>query len=152
VGEQILGSLQASLATGDRQVMVRLDPPELGSVVVRVQEQGDQISGVLEIGRIETRREVEQALPEVLRGLEEAGFQVRRLEVTDQAARDLGREQMSQDAWAQREDADQQEGHPDGPYRSGWSTRNGAQPSAFDQGDSNESPEGVGRGRIDMLV
>ena len=83
VSEQILGSMQASLARGDRQLLVRLDPPELGNVVVRFQERGDQVSGVLEVSRDETRLEVEQALPEELRSLQDAGLQVRRPEVTD---------------------------------------------------------------------
>jgi len=151
VGAQILGSVQASLARGDRQILVRLDPPELGSVVVRFQEQGNQVSGVLEVGRDETRREIEQALPQVLRSLQEAGVQVRRLEVADQATRDLDREQMQQDAWAQREGSDQQGEHPERPSH-GWSALRGPQQGFFGQSDAIESPTDAGQGRINMLI
>jgi len=152
VGEQILGSLQASLVRGEKALLVRLDPPELGSVVVRFREQGDQVSGVIEVSNDDTRRDVEQALPQVLRSLQEAGLQVRRLEVTDQAARDLGKEQTRQDAWAQRDGSDQQGEHPEGPHQSGWSALRGVQQSPFEQGGTSESLNGAGQGRIDMLI
>jgi flagellar hook-length control protein FliK len=74
VGEQILDSVQASMAQGDRQIAVRLQPPELGTVTVRLREQGDHLEGTVEVGQSDTRREIERALPEVIRGLRMRGF------------------------------------------------------------------------------
>ena len=158
ISDQILSSIHASIARADKQVQIRLDPPELGSVLVRVQETGDQIRGMIEVARDETRREIEQALPQVLRGLQEAGVQVRRLEVvvSDQPDRGLGREQSQQDAWAQQQQESARQGYrpqyPSGSFRSstadlGWLQRG---PSAVGDGQSGlgEGPYG----RINMLM
>jgi flagellar hook-length control protein FliK len=117
VSEQIFDSMRASVARGDSEVTIRLRPPELGSVIVRFQQEGHgEIRGVLEVGKAETRYEIEQALPQVVRGLQDAGVQVRRLEVVvaDQPDRDLDKEQLQQDAWSQQQGSDQ---HGDQPQR-----------------------------------
>ena len=108
IGEQIRDSVHASLDRGDRQVVIRLQPPELGSVLVRFREQNEQIHGVLEISRSDTRHEVEQALPQVLRSLHDLGIQVRKFEVTDsgQMDKDPGRQPLHQDAWPQQQGSD----------------------------------------------
>lgn len=113
VGEQILSSVHASIARADKQVQIRLNPPELGSVLVRVHEQGDQIRGTIEAIYDETRREIERALPQVLSRLEEAGIQIRRLEVvvSDQPDKGLGREQLQQDGGAQQQQDLGRRGH-----------------------------------------
>lgn len=158
VGDQILSSIHASIARADKQVQIRLDPPELGSVLVRVQELGDQIRGMIEVARDETRREIEQALPQVLRGLQEAGVQVRRLEVvvSDQPDRGLGREQFQQDAWAQQQQDTARQG-----YRPAYGSGS-LRPAAVDLGSLQRGssavrdvPSGIGDGvygRIDMLM
>ncbi len=143
VSEQIRDSLHASLDRGERQVVIRLRPPELGSVLVRFQEQNEQIHGILEVSRSDTRQEVEQALPQVLRSLQEAGIQIRKFDVTvsDQSERDSGRQQLHQDAWPQQQGSDRQS--------------NRAQRSNFEfRISDSESPTGVGVpvGRIDMLA
>ena len=143
IGEQIHDSVRASLARGDQQVVIRLNPPELGSVIVRFEQQNEQIDGVLEVGRSETRNELEQALPQVLQSLQELGIQVRKLEVTvsDQPQGDLLRQQQQQDAWAQQQDSDPS---PSPAQRSSLESRvsNIEAPAFMD----------VPVGRIDMLV
>ena len=93
LGEQILDSLQASVAQGQRQVTIRLQPPELGMVLVRLREQGEQLDGTLEVTETQTRRQIEQALPEVIRSLHDAGVVIRRLDVisAEPSAQDPGR-------------------------------------------------------------
>jgi flagellar hook-length control protein FliK len=145
IGEQIRDSMHTSLARGEQQVMIRLRPPELGSVLVRFGEQNGQIQGVLEVTRGQTRHEVEQALPEVLRNLQDLGIHVRRLDVTvcDQSGEDPGGQQLQQDAWPQREGSDRY-----------------ARPSNLDGRSSDFESEKAGvpasisvpAGRIDMLV
>lgn len=153
VGEQILSSVHASLARADKQVQIRLDPPELGSVLVRLTEQGDQIRGFLEVSRDETRREIEQALPQVLKGLQEAGVQVRRLEVvvSDQPDRGVGREPSQQDAWTQQHQphSDHQGYRPPNASVMSWSAQTGFPPKRA--GRDEPQVQGV-QGRIDMLV
>lgn len=152
VGEQILSSVQASLARADKQVQIRLDPPELGSVLVRLSEQGGQIRGFLEVSRDETRREIEQALPQVLKGLQEAGVQVRRLEVvvSDQPDRGVGREQSQQDAWTQQQQHSDQQGYrPQSTSVMNWPAQTGFPQNPT--GRDRLQVQGV-QDRIDMLV
>jgi flagellar hook-length control protein FliK len=145
IGEQIRDSMHASLARGDRQVVIRLHPPELGSVLVRFGEQNAQIHGVLEVSRAETRREVEQALPEVLRSLQDLGLQVRRVEVTvsDDSGKDMGRQQLQQDASPQQQDPDRYAHLPNSEFPN----------SNLEAGKASVSTTiDVPAGRIDMLI
>jgi len=157
VGEQILDSMHAAVGRGDRQVLVRLNPPELGTVVVRFQEQGEQVSAMLEVGSREVQREIEQALPQVVRSLQEAGVQVRRLEVvaSDQPERDPSREQLPPDTWSQQQ---QQQGsgqtreHLHASPQTRWS-QGMADHGAGREGTAGDESRGtVPRGRIDMLL
>jgi len=81
VGKQIMESINASLGQGGRQITIHLNPPELGKVSIKFQEQGDQITGLLEVSKAQTRAEIQQALPQIVRDLQDAGIQVKRLEV-----------------------------------------------------------------------
>ena len=154
VGEQILDSVHASLSRGDSQVTVRLDPPELGSVVIRFQEQDGQLTGVLEISKEQTRQEVEETLPQVVRSLQEAGVLVRRLDVvtSDASERDVARDALPQDAWDQRDGSGENEaqsGHSTAGGRDAWA---GKQQAFFDQNDTRWSQGAAARGGIDMLI
>jgi flagellar hook-length control protein FliK len=104
IGEQILDSMRAALDRADSEVHVRLCPPELGTVLVRFRENSERISGLLEVSRDDTRREIERALPDVVRSLQDAGIRVERLEVVSVSPqeRDFARGQLSQDAWPQQ--------------------------------------------------
>jgi flagellar hook-length control protein FliK len=153
VGEQILDSLKASMTQGDRQVLIRLQPPELGMVLVRFREQGELLDGMLQVDRTDTRREIEQALPEVVRSLQDAGIGIRRLDVTDgdSPGQDLGRGQSQQDGSSGYRDAGQDRDHL-------WASFTPWSPAAVDSSvDSQQVLDIQGatempRGRIDMLL
>jgi len=81
VSEQLQESIHTSLRQGDQQLTIQLNPPELGRVFIKFQEQGNQITGLLEVDRAQTRYEIEQALPQIIRNLAECGVQIKRLEV-----------------------------------------------------------------------
>jgi flagellar hook-length control protein FliK len=81
VSEQIQESLRTSLARPDQQITIRLNPPELGTVLIKFREQDSQITGILEVNKSQTRAEIQQALPEIVRNLQELGVNIRRLEV-----------------------------------------------------------------------
>jgi hypothetical protein len=153
IGEQMMNSIHATLARGEQRVVVRLEPPELGTVIVRFQQRGDELQGTLDVGRTDTRHQIEQALPQVLRGLEEAGVNVRRLDVglADQAGRDPSRGQLAQGDVPQHQDAEQSSGHAPQPANRQRSGEDGA----IDSGYSFETCEVAtrpGEERIDMLV
>jgi hypothetical protein len=83
IGEQIIESMRASLNEVNlpQQVMVRLEPPELGNILVRFQQQEDEITGLLEFSKPEIKYEIEHTLPQIIRTLADCGVQIKRLDV-----------------------------------------------------------------------
>lgn len=162
VSEQIASSVRAGLVDGGKEILVRLNPPELGSVTVRFQELRQEIRAVLEVVRNETRQEVERAIPEVLRTLQEAGVQIRRVEVvlSDPSGRDISKDQPQQDAGTQQQTSQQHadqmtqdrgqrtEGRdvfPDSPF-------SGLRPAAGPDPDHADPRQFAPSSRIDMLM
>ena len=97
--EQIMESIRGSLQQGDKYITIRLHPPELGKVVIRFQQQEDQITGFLEASKAQTRYEIEQALPRIIQTLRDSGVQINRLEVllADQSERQADTNHLLQD-------------------------------------------------------
>lgn len=81
VSEQIRESITSTNIGPDQEITIRLNPPELGTVVVKFQEQDNQITGILEVSKSQTRAEIQQVLPEITRDLQDFGVQIRRIEV-----------------------------------------------------------------------
>jgi len=81
VPDQIAQAVRASGARLDRQITVRLSPPELGTVRVTLRQSGDQVRGVLTADNPETQRRLERESPALVQRLQEAGVQVRRIDV-----------------------------------------------------------------------
>jgi flagellar hook-length control protein FliK len=84
IGRQILESVQSSMSrqSAEHQITVRLNPPELGKVLIRFQQQENELTGLMEVNKAQTRFEIEQALPQIIRNLADCGIHIRRLEVT----------------------------------------------------------------------
>jgi hypothetical protein len=125
VGEQILSSISSSVRRGEQQIAIHLNPPELGKVSIRFQEQGGQITGLLEVSKIETRYEIEQALPEIIRNLGDCGIQIKRLEVmlADQPEQQAYKDQALPNGWSeQRGSAEANNPHAGGTDTGEWST------------------------------
>jgi len=79
--QQLQNSVYAALGAGGRQIIVRLNPPELGSVVIKFEQQDGQITGLLEVEKAQTKAQVEQALPQILQNLADSGISVKRIQV-----------------------------------------------------------------------
>jgi len=110
ISEQIRESITSSSIGPDREITIRLNPPELGTVVIRFQEQENQITGILEVSKSQTRAEIQQVLPEITRDLQDFGVQIRRIEVVmaaDHEGAALGGQSATpqEDPWAGWEDA-----------------------------------------------
>jgi flagellar hook-length control protein FliK len=123
VGKQILESIHSSMTRqgADQQITVRLNPPELGNVVIKFQEQDNQVTGLLEVSKSQTRFEIEQALPQIAKSLSDAGIQVRRLEVVlssqDDLGREASREHLMQNGNSQNQNANDSDSWQNGPDR-----------------------------------
>ncbi len=83
ISRQITESIHSSvMRQGDeRQITVRLNPPELGSVVIKFSEQDSQLTGILEVSKSETKIEIERVLPDIIRSLSDNGIQLRKVDV-----------------------------------------------------------------------
>jgi len=104
ISEQIMESIRGPIQHADKYITIRLHPPELGEVLLRFQEQEEQITGLLEVTKAETRYEIEQALPQIVRTLQNSGVQINRVEVllTDQLERQADRYELTQDGSSQQ--------------------------------------------------
>ncbi len=147
VREQLFESIRSSLGRDEQQLTIRLHPPELGQVSVRFQEQQTQITGVLEVSKAQTKYEIEHALPEVIKSLQEAGVQIRRLEVvlTDQPEQQLFRDQSLQYGSFQQNPSSESNNPGNGPPQEWPANDDGYQ-------DLSEPQLAVADGSINMLV
>ena len=114
VGKQVLESARSSFSQEgqNQQITVQLNPPELGKVLIKFQEQDNQITGLLEVSKTQTRIEIEQAIPQIIRGLQDSGIQIKRLDVvlSQEEQPDQGslRDTASgglQNGWTQQQDS-----------------------------------------------
>jgi len=111
IGKQILESIHSSLSREgqDQQITIRLNPPELGKVFIKFSEQDNQIIGLLEVSKPQTRIEIQQALPQIIQNLQHSGIQIRRLEVTlseaEQPEQEALKDQSLQNGWTQQHDS-----------------------------------------------
>ncbi|MFA5659235.1 MAG: flagellar hook-length control protein FliK, partial [Oscillospiraceae bacterium] len=80
-GEQINSAIRNSVEAGGSEVTVKLNPPELGSVSIKLQQNQGEITGTLEFSKAETKSEIQQLLPQLVRSLQEAGISVKKLDV-----------------------------------------------------------------------
>ncbi len=114
VGQQIQESVRSSFSQEgqNQQITIQLNPPELGKVLIKFQEQDNQITGLLEVSKTQTRIEIEQAIPQIIRGLHDSGIQIKRLDVVlsqgeqpDQGALRDSASGGLQNGWAQQQDS-----------------------------------------------
>ncbi len=106
ISRQISESIQNSLhqQTGKQQITVHLNPPELGKVCIKFQEQQNQLTGSLEVNRTQTKHDIEQSLPQIIRNLGDSGIQIKRLDVilTDQTGQQFAKGQSPQNEYFQQ--------------------------------------------------
>ncbi len=123
--EQIKEAIRSTADEGKNEITVRLNPPELGRVFIRLEEQNGQIAGMLEFSKAQTKAEVAQLIPQLIRSLQEAGVSVRRLDVVqsqqDNSSYQQNKQQSAQDYNSQQQPHYQQsEGHGWGPKVYQW--------------------------------
>jgi len=95
-GQQIQASISNSVRREESEVTVRLHPPELGKVLIRLQQQDGQITGLLEFSKAETKAEIQQLLPQLVRNLQDAGIAVKRLDVVQTQIDNSGGQQFKE--------------------------------------------------------
>ena len=105
IREQISLSVQNSLGQGERQITIHLNPPELGRVSIKFTERAGELSGMIETTNSQTRAEIQQSIPEILRSLEQSGVSIKRIDVSIDLSRqtnqDFQRNNTAQSQWEQ---------------------------------------------------
>ncbi|WP_394200743.1 flagellar hook-length control protein FliK [Shewanella waksmanii] len=76
--------LVTMVSQGIQHAEIRLDPPELGHMMVRIQVQGDQTQVQFQVAQHQTRDMVEQAIPRLREMLAEQGMQLTDSDVSQQ--------------------------------------------------------------------
>ncbi|TKB58236.1 flagellar hook-length control protein FliK [Ferrimonas aestuarii] len=78
------------------QAEIRLDPPELGALQVKIQMNGDQAQLQLQVAQTQTREMVEQALPRLREMLEQQGITLTDTQISQGGGNQGGQEQGGQ--------------------------------------------------------
>lgn len=86
VADQLAGPIAAHVQTrtvaGETELRIRLDPPELGEVKLKIVSTGGDVRAELHVSSEAVRRVVESQLPELRQKLDAAGVTVQRFNVT----------------------------------------------------------------------
>jgi|GEM_PF-2590672 len=110
--KQIAEAFRSSAASNGRDIVVHLDPPELGRVRVMLRIEGAEVRGVLEVENPRTLSQLQREAPNIISRLTEAGVDMKRMDLSlnENAMRDS----MRDSAWFS-----QQYGE-NGPSHGGW--------------------------------
>ncbi len=81
VTDQVTEAFRASAADQGRQIVIRLNPPELGKVRITLNASGRDVHGVVAVDNSRTLLELQREAPMLLERLSDAGIQLRRMEM-----------------------------------------------------------------------
>lgn len=89
-GRQVAETIREQLAmpAPQSEIQMTLNPPELGKIRISFQQNNQEITGLLEVEKLRTRADLQKELPQVLLSLQNAGVQIRRLDVVMQNPND----------------------------------------------------------------
>ncbi|UTV27024.1 flagellar hook-length control protein FliK [Photobacterium atrarenae] len=90
-GEQLAERVQVMVAKNLKHVDIRLDPPELGRLQIKLSLNQDQASVQFHVGNAQTRELVEQAMPRLRELMNQQGLQLAQSSVQQ----DSGRQQFA---------------------------------------------------------
>lgn len=127
VGSQIQESIQSSFQSGGQQIVIRLNPPELGKVTIKFAERSDDITGLLQVDKPQTKDQIQQAIPGIIQNLQDCGIAIKKLEVvlTNQQEQYTLKDQSStagQDSWAGQQSSPNPESQGNNTIYSEWQT------------------------------
>ncbi len=79
---QVVEALRASASRQGNQVVIHLNPPELGKVSIRLSVTGNDVRGVLRVENPQTLTQLQREAPALLNRLAEAGVQLRQMDLS----------------------------------------------------------------------
>jgi flagellar hook-length control protein FliK len=81
ISGQITDSIKSAANSGSKEITVRLNPAELGKVVIKVSGEHSQISAIIEASNPETKSQLQEAFGQVSKNLADAGITLKQFEV-----------------------------------------------------------------------
>jgi len=126
VSDQISKSITQSARNGQNHITIQLNPPELGKVSIKLFENGDVITGSMEVAKSQTRTEIEHALPQIIQNLRNAGVNVEKIDVSlfqnNSTQSSFAKEHSAHEGFAENQNASQQgQSHSNDNFPGGWS-------------------------------
>jgi len=79
---QIADAFRASADRNGQEIVIRLDPPELGRVCVKLRMDGNEVRGVLDVDNPRTLSQLQREAPNIIGRLTEAGVEMKRMDVS----------------------------------------------------------------------
>ncbi|MCW8328184.1 flagellar hook-length control protein FliK [Photobacterium sp. SDRW27] len=104
-GEQIAERMQMMMSKNLKHVDIRLDPPELGKLQIKLSLNQDQASVQFTVGNQQTRDLVEQAMPRLRELLNQQGLQLAQSSVQQDSSRQQFAGQSNQQNQGQQADS-----------------------------------------------
>ena len=95
------------VSNGIQQAEIRLDPPELGHLMVKIQVNGDQTQVQFHVAQAQTRDLIEQAIPRLRDMLAQEGLQLADSHVSQGGGGRDGQSQESSQGAGQQHDLDE---------------------------------------------
>ena len=78
---QIIESINATPLGSHRQINMALNPAGLGRVMIKFQQVGEEILGTLQVEKLQTRNDIQEALPEIMASMNQHGVAVKEINV-----------------------------------------------------------------------
>ncbi|UJF21298.1 flagellar hook-length control protein FliK [Shewanella sp. OMA3-2] len=95
------------VSNGIQQAEIRLDPPELGHLTVKIQINGDQTQVQFHVAQSQTRELIEQAIPRLRDMLAQEGLQLTDSQVSQGGGGRDGQPEDSSSRYAEQQDVDE---------------------------------------------
>lgn len=110
---QISEAFQSSAARNGQEIVIRLDPPELGRVSVRLRLEGNAVRGILEVENPRTLSQLQREAPNIMNRLTDAGIEMKRMELSlsENSSRDSMRDSMRDSSWFSQQYGENGAGH-----------------------------------------
>jgi flagellar hook-length control protein FliK len=81
ISRQVADSIKSAIGSNEKEITIRLNPAELGKVVIKVSGENSQISTLIETSNYQTKSQLQDAFGQVTKNLADAGITLKQFEV-----------------------------------------------------------------------
>ena len=128
IGSQIHDSIQSTLSADNKEIVIQLNPPELGKLEIKFTEDSTGLTGVLSVDNPKTRYEIQQSLSEMINNLQDSGVNIKKIEVVlsnNQEQQTMQQQSTAgQNNWFNQQNSNQQNSAQNAGIYSRWTGNN----------------------------